>query len=93
MITIYDPSTGETIRREETPEEIAEREREKEEYEARYAPRADHDIETDELFTSFGESYRAVYTISRGEKIIPGVNCEPVNLIELLNEQNKESEE
>ena len=57
------------------------------------ALRAESNIEAGELFTSFGESYRAVYPISRGEKIIPGVNCELVNLIELLNEQNKESEE
>ena len=59
---------------------------------ADYVPRAKENREAGAVFTQDTATYRALRPIARGEKLIPGANCETVNLIDLLNEQKKESE-
>lgn len=56
-------------------------------------PRAETNIEAEQFFTAMGETYKTLCPIVRGEKFMLGVNCEIVNLTDILNNQLKESEE
>lgn len=57
-----------------------------------YAPMATDNVEAGEVFTVEGVAYRALLPIARGEKLRAGINCETVNMTDILNEK-KESEE
>ena len=46
-----------------------------------------------EAFEAGGQTFRALRPIARGERLTSGGNVEIVNLIDLINEQNEESEE
>lgn len=58
-----------------------------------YVPAAEQNAEAGQVFTQGTLTCRALRPIARGEKLFPGQNVEIINLIELLNEQKKESEE
>lgn len=54
------------------------------------ALRASANYEAGTVFTEDGSLYRATESISTHERIIPGVNCEPISLADALNALNKE---
>ena len=54
---------------------------------------AEENIREGEAFEAGGQTFRALRPIARGERLTPGGNVEIVNLIDLINEQNEESEE
>lgn len=54
------------------------------------ALRASGNYETGMVFTEGGNLYLATESISTHERIIPGVNCEPISLADALNALNKE---
>lgn len=82
MITIYDPVTKTITRQDaEIPEPIPEPD---------MTLRAEDNYIINEIFQSVGEIYKALTNINKGDKLIVGTNCEPVDLIKLLNEQNDE---
>lgn len=58
-----------------------------------YVPAAEQNAEAGQVFTQGTLTCRALRPIARGEKLFPGQNVEIINLVELLNEQKKESEE
>ena len=45
-----------------------------------------------EVFEADRQTYRALRTIARGEKLIPGVNCEAVNMLDIINDLNAKEE-
>ena len=53
-------------------------------------PRAEGDYIINEIFQFAGETYRALTNINKEDKLILGANCELIDLIKLLNEQNDE---
>lgn len=54
------------------------------------ALRASANYEAGMVFTENGDMYLATESISTHERIIPGVNCEPISLADALNALNKE---
>lgn len=54
------------------------------------ALRASANYEAGTVFAEDGNLYRATESISTHERIIPGVNCEPISLADALNALNKE---
>ncbi len=53
-------------------------------------PSAPGNYAAGEVFEANRRTYRALRPISRGETLASGVNCESVNLIDLINERNEE---
>lgn len=52
-------------------------------------PRAEGNYETETVFEIDGTLYRATQNISTGERILPGVNCETISLVDALNALNQ----
>ena len=58
-----------------------------------FVPIVEQNAETGKVFIQGMFTYQALRPIARGEKLIPGCNVNLISLIDLLNEQKKESEE
>lgn len=57
-----------------------------------YVPKAEGNYAEGEIFQAENKTYIALRTITRGEKLVTGWNCELFDIIAALNAQNKKEE-